>query len=181
VSLVYAASILPDAVAAGQALLANLVVTLEDMGVALPERRGLVPGDVVPWDCDQLIVNFMGLSRGQPAVPDQPQTTAQLPSQLILVYEFRITLLRHIATISGRGNPPKLPSTQTMAANYATVAGDARDLALALMNIHRNYVLAAPGILFGWGPVAPVGPEGALSGVVSPVHFMAGQNLAGGF
>jgi hypothetical protein len=175
------ASVVPDAAAAGEALLATVVAGLSARDVAIPDRTGLVPGDAVPWDCDQLVVNFMGLSRGQPALVDQTQTGALLPSQTIVHYEFRITLLRKVATISGRGNPPKLPSIDTLSADFATIAGDARDLALTMIWIHQSYLMVPPSVPFAWGPVAPIGPEGALAGVVCPVSFMAGRNADGGF
>jgi hypothetical protein len=171
----------PNAVAAGEALLDAVVSEMLAQGVNLPARQGLVPGDAVPWDGAQLVLNFMGLSRGQPLATESPQTAALSPYQTLIYYEFRVTLLREVAALSGKGNPSRLPSIERLSDDYEQVSADATALVVALDSIHLGYQLVGVGIPLAWGPVAPLGPEGALAGVVSPVHFQAGLNLDRGY
>lgn len=172
--------LLPDPVAAGQALLDDFIAvykTLAPEGVELPDRQGFVPGDVVPWDGPELVLNFMGMGRGQPTSTVAAQTSPLIPQETILYYEFRLTLLREVTVPTGKGNPPRLPSIAKLSDDYVTIATDTALVARTMNQLHASYRIVPAGIPFGWGPVAPLGPEGGLAGNVCPVTFQAGQNL----
>lgn len=163
---------------AAKALLSNLEEQMVALGVTLPARTGTVPGNFVAWDDEQFVVSWGSLTRGQPEATDAPQARAQPPFLTILYYEFHLTLLRKVSHLSGTGKGG-IPSITKLGADFDKLAGDAEALLVALMTIHSKGLVVAPRIPFWYGPIEPIGPEGALGGVICPVAFQAGVGVDG--
>ena len=159
-----------DILGAGTDLLAAIKATFAVMGVRLPERVGLVPGGSVAFDSDQLTVNLEGITRGVPGRPDGQWET---PASTIQYVQFDVYLLREVATVKDGlpGGDTTAPTVSQLSNDFSRLAADAANLWAAIVAIHASYALAPAGAPFVYGPLLPVGPEGALSGCRVSVYW----------
>jgi len=160
-----------DIVGQGKLLLANVVEELLGQGLDVPERQGLVPGFLIAWDDEQLVVNFGSMGSGQPG---RPVSQGQSPYLQLNTLEFEVTLLRLISTSENNGAPP---AVDTMLDEFTKLATDAQALWAAMVAIHRRYKQVRAGMDLTFGPLVAVGPQGLLAGCRCPISWTAAKGL----
>lgn len=164
-----------DIKGAGRTLLSTLEAVLTQMGIELPDLRGVVPGALVAFDGAQLTVNFVNITRGVGPTPDPGYME---PQSLVQWYNFEINFLREVASLQQDGGGSvdinnAIPSMDELGTDYDTLAVDAAALWAALVTIHANALIVPINIPFLYGPLGSVGPEGGLAGSRLPVIWQA--------
>ena len=136
-----------------------------------PARQVYQPGSNVAWDGEQLVLNFMGM---RPGMPGRETTQPILPVNILLYYDFEVTILRPVAALTGRGGQGGFPSVKKQAASSSDIETDNLLLMAALVQMHHQGAIVPVGIPFLYGSVDTVGPQGALAGSHVSVSFQAG-------
>lgn len=153
-----------------------MVAQLTAQGVEMPSRVGLVPGGMVAFDGDQLTINLTGITRGFPGRPDG---TALNPTLTKMFYDWDITLIRTVSTVSGQGPDGGIPTQEDLTADFDNLVPDAVALWNALIAIHVEALIVPINVDFMYGPMTTIGPEGDMAGVRMPVSFQAGFAVNG--
>lgn len=123
-------------------------------GVNLPERRYVHVGQVA-LDCEQLVLAVDQLTAGLP-LGTPPSSRCVQPKTL----RARLWLIRCVPTLTEQGDPP----------SFASLDESARTLLIDAWTLPAAVLYAQSSGAFGdcsWveaGPLASVGPEGALGG-----------------
>jgi hypothetical protein len=153
---------LRDLPAGGREVLAAFERHLQALGVELPERRYVAPGNLPVWDGEQLVVNLQQVLQGQPGAPSlQP---ARPPQIRVFAAQWALTLVRSVPALEVDGPVAEaIPDSPEMEEAGSEALADAAALLLAAQAIHEAYELTTPGQGFSIDTVRPLGPEGGLA------------------
>jgi hypothetical protein len=148
----------------------------DQAGVALPDRRILVPGDSrsFAWDCEQLAVSLAGIGWGQAldAAPVTPR--AGSPASVISIRHAVIvaTLIR--CTPNGRnGKPPDPAELFDAGQRFMRDAGLLSQSMVTLCARLRHSLPREASVQPG--AVEPIGPEGGYHAAETTLTITAGE------
>lgn len=153
---------LTDLQGAAEELLTAFVGQLQTQGVDLPDRRYVAPGQLIPWDDEQLTVNIQRLIQGQPGVSFQG--SFQPPAAATFSAQFAVSLCRRIPVIEQEAPfPMEVPTNDTLDVAGMETMTDCAALLIAAQAIHQAHTLTGPGEGFAIDECAPLGPEGGIA------------------
>jgi hypothetical protein len=144
-------------------LLAAFSEQLTQQDIKVPDRAYVAPGNIIPWDGEQLVVVLQSIGQGSPGKPN-PGT--YVPGSEILMATFAVALVREIPVLSGEGFVSTM-IPEAVELGEAGVAGveDASALMTAAIDVHKIHAVTEGGLMgFAIGPCLPLGPEGGLAG-----------------
>lgn len=141
------------------AALAAFVTQLETQQVQIPERQYVAPGNLIPWDGEQLVVVLQQVGQGQPG---QPNIQSYIPGVENLTAQFAVAIVRVIPALGEAAG--MVPTDDEMTEAGISAMSDAQALIQAAIAIHASQMLTGLGKGFSIGPCATVGPEGGLAG-----------------
>ena len=142
----------------GHKLLDRVVCLYDYYGVALPERRIWVAGEV-PYDCNQLIVSLDSLAEGLVNTENQPQSPCNVPINAT----FNVTVVR-CYPVPQKGGPV---SPEVLAEAADKIAIDAYLLMKlsGCLDMHGADTADNPSQLGGMGTEASISISNAEGGV----------------
>lgn len=133
--------------------------TLEELGMEVPERRYVAPGNIIPWDGEQFVVVLMEARQGKPG---EPFAATYVPGTENLTGQFAVAIVRDIVAL-GEG-AEEVPTADELGEAGVAAMNDAQLLLQAGMKVHAAQTISGLGKGFALGPCAPVGPDGGLAG-----------------
>lgn len=144
-------------------LLDAFVAQLQALDVEIPERHYVAPGNLIPWDGEQLVVVLQQISQGQPG---KPYVETYVPGAEILMAQFAVALLRVVPALSGEGfTGGMIPGAADLGGAGVAGVEDAQKLVTAAMNIHADRDITEAALQgFAVGPCTTLGPEDGLAG-----------------
>jgi hypothetical protein len=162
-----------------QGLLAVVVDHYADAGVALPERRVIVPGapGVVAWDCEQVTLALANIAT-QSGVGNRislvPQTGGPASVGLARLATWAIQVVRCTPTSDDDGNPPSADKLDEAAAMALDDAGLLSQCLVELASLTPGTRPWLPiGAVINAGQVTPLGPEGGFQGIEATASISA--------
>lgn len=151
---------LADLSATASRILTLFEAQLEGLGVHLPDRRHVAPGQIPAWDGDQLCVNLVTVSQGQPGAP---AATPFRPSAVSFYAIFGVSIVRWVHVIDGEGPIDLIaPTSQQIGEDSQRSLLDAAALIHAASNIglDGSLVDGGEGLVY---EIKTTGPEGGLA------------------
>lgn len=134
---------------------------LTGLGISLPDRRYVSPGQIPAWDGEQLTVNLIGVAQGQPGMP---LATSFSPTAAHYHAQYGLSLLRAVPVIESEGPLMlQVPDGEQITEASSEILGDAAALVKAGQRIHQSYLATSAGEGFMF-ELQTVGPEGGLAG-----------------
>lgn len=141
-------------------ILTLFAAQLEELGVELPERQHVAPGQIPAWDGEQLCVNLMTVSQGQPGAP---VSMPFRPSAVNFHAMFGVSIVRWVHTIDGEGPVDLIaPTSEQIGEDSARALLDASSLIQAASNIGlaESLVDNGEGLVY---EIRTLGPDGGLA------------------
>lgn len=153
-----------NATEAAKALLTAFETELVALGVTLPERRYVAPGQIAVWDGEQLALNLSEIVRGQPGALVET-TTPPVPT--VLAAHFSLQLVRAVPALSNEGPMGAMvPEEGDLNTSGLQSVADADALSLAAINIQQAHTTDEAGMGFSIGPLSTLGPDGGMAAVM---------------
>lgn len=151
---------LADLSATASRILTLFANQLETQGVNLPDRQHVAPGQIPAWDGEQLCVNLVSVSQGQPGAP---VSLAFRPSAINFHAMFGVSIVRAVYTIDGEGPLDLIaPSSEQIGEDSVVSLTDAAALvhAASSIGLDGSLVDGGEGLVYELGTL---GPEGGLA------------------
>jgi hypothetical protein len=146
-------------------------------GNALPDRRGLVPGDPrsFAWDCEQVTVSLAGIGWGPAAAAGPPSPRTGSPASVMTMRHavLLVTLVRCTPQMTDSGEPPPADQLDTAGGEFMRDAGllsqaIAAYVADASSRLDRVATVEA-------GVVEPLGPSAEFHGLEASLAITVGK------
>jgi hypothetical protein len=141
-----------------EVILTEFSLALDAAGVDVPDRQYLNPGALIAWDEPQLTIGVIRIGMGQPG---ESVGSSLLASQFNFSVTFGLLLIVEVPALVDAG----LPSTPDLDAAGQALIGLSTTLWTTAIALRAAGKLAPGNAGVALGPLAPVGPSGALAGV----------------
>ena len=143
-------------------LLEGFIAQLKAQSIEVPERTYVAPGNLIPFDGEQLVVSLQDVGQGQPG---SPFAGSYVPGAEILMAQFAIALVREVPALTGEGFVNQMvPEAEELGVAGVAAVEDVSALVFSAIAIHKAHLVTEGGLQgFEVGPCSTIGPEGGLA------------------